>query len=169
MFAYAHGEHERRHLLRFLNKPPRYIRRGLLEKEDCALSSLLYHPEIPVNIKRNIRALLRDLDLLRDMHPFAGVNFIRKGMGYEAFLIKEAREKKRDVSEIIETLDLIADSTRKVSGYPDWLEQIDAYEAALAESSQDRGQNAVQLVTMHGAKGLEYTTVILPDVNTLTR
>ena len=165
MFAYAHGEHERRHLLRFLNKPPRYIRRGLLEKEDCDLNALLHHPEIPANIKRNIRTMLHDLDLLRDMHPFAGVNFIRKGMGYEAFLIKEAREKKRDVSEIIETLDLIADSTRKVSGYPDWLEQIDAYEAALAESSQDRGQNAVQLVTMHSAKGLEYTTVILPDVN----
>ena len=165
MFAYAHGECERRHLLRFLNKPPRYIRRTLLEKEDCDLRPLLFRPEVPVNSKRNIRALLHDLELLRDMHPFAGVNFIRKGMGYEAFLIKEARQKGRNISDILETLDLIADSTRKVSGYPDWLEQIDAYEAALAESSQDRGQDAVQLVTMHSAKGLEYTTVILPDVN----
>ena len=165
MFAYAHGERERRHLLRFLNKPQRYIRRGLLEKEDGDLGSLLRNPEVSANIKRNIRTLQHDLDLLKDMHPFAGVNFIRKGMGYESFLIKEAREKGRDVNELIETLELIADSTRKAVDYKDWLEQIEAYEAALAESGRDRGRDAVQLLTMHGAKGLEYTTVILPDVN----
>ena len=118
-----------------------------------------------MNIKKNIRTLLHDLELLKEMHPFAGVNFIRKGMGYESWLIKEARAKGRDTGEIMETLDLIADSTRQAKDYRDWLEQIESYEKALEQSTQERGQDAVQLLTMHSAKGLEYTTVILPDVN----
>ena len=109
--------------------------------------------------------LLHDLKLLGEMHPFAGVNFIRKGMGYEAWLTREARQKGKDVNEITEILDLIADSTRAVKDYRDWLEQIDAYEAALAESAVEKKDDAVQLVTMHGSKGLEYRSVILTDVN----
>ena len=165
VFAYAQGEQERRHLLRFFNKPPRYIRRGLLEEENCDLKAMLYRQDVPMNIKKNIRTLLHDLELLKEMHPFAGVNFIRKGMGYESWLIKEARAKGRDTGEIMETLDLIADSTRQAKDYRDWLEQIESYEKALEQSTQERGQDAVQLLTMHSAKGLEYTTVILPDVN----
>ena len=165
MFAYAHGSYERRHLLRFLNKPARYIRRSLLENEDCDLHALLLRNDVPLNVKGNIRRLMQDLKLLKDMHPFAGVNFIRKGMGYESYLLKEAREKGKDTTEIMEILDLIMDSTRQADDYPHWLEQIDAYEASLAKSAKEQKEDAVQLLTMHGAKGLEFTTVILTDVN----
>ena len=51
------------------------------------------------------------------MHPFAGVNFIRKGMGYEAFLIKEARENPLAAPVLKQAEALFGDLFTKLEEY----------------------------------------------------
>ena len=47
-----------------------------------------------------------------------------------------------------------------------WLEYIENYSNLCnKDESEDSNSNAVNIVTMHASKGLEWDVVILPDVN----
>ncbi|MCR5209887.1 MAG: ATP-dependent helicase [Lachnospiraceae bacterium] len=165
MFSYAHGERTRSNLLRFMNKPARYIRRCDLEEEDYSLEDLLTNPELKDYVKKNIRGLIYDLEKLKDMHPYAGINYIRKGIGYENYLLSEGKKRGKSRDDILELLDRISDTTRNVDDYFQWREWINEYDDMICESTQKKKAHGVCLTTMHGSKGLEYSLVILPDIN----
>lgn len=53
-----------------------------------------------------------DVHMLTQMQPFAAINYIRHGIGYDEFLEKYAEERKMDGQELIELLDELQDSAR---------------------------------------------------------
>ncbi len=165
MLSYAHGDKRRKHFLRFMNKPLRYIRRAALIKETVELDELLNDGGLRPAVAAGIRKLKYQLQSLGEMPTYAALMYIRKGMGYEAWARADAAEKGNDIPELEEELDFICDSAKEYDSYSEWLESIAAYEKNLEESGRDKDRDAVQLMTMHGSKGLEYSTVILPDVN----
>ncbi|MBO6260571.1 MAG: ATP-dependent helicase [Lachnospiraceae bacterium] len=199
VLAYANGKKTRENLLRFMNKPVRYIRRCdiddrinadgkgaegrgyeggkgyLRDKRDNAgrrdfgcpgyLICMLHDPEIKDYVKKNVKELIYHLDTLCGMHPFAGMNYIRKVMGYEAFMIKENEKRGIPKDETINELDEITDSAKNTDNYLHWLESIEEYEESLKNAQNEESRDGVQLMTMHGSKGLEYRMVIIPDMN----
>ncbi len=165
MLAFAHGDRSRKNFLRFMNKPLRYIRRALLTEETVDLEKLFNDKSIKPAVANQIRKLKYQLEGLEGMPVYAALMYIRKGMGYEQWARLNAAAKGRDTEELEEEFDFICDSAKAHDGYKDWLESIAVYEKELRESSREKDRDAVQLMTMHGSKGLEYKLVVLPDVN----
>ncbi|MCR5012717.1 MAG: ATP-dependent helicase [Lachnospiraceae bacterium] len=177
VLAYAEGQYTRANLLRFMNKPVRYIRRcdfgagnegyvqGDTDGNKELLSMMMADPEIKPYVKKNIRELMYHLKTLKGMHPFAAINYIRRGMGYESFMIQENAKRGISKDETVAELDELLDSAKCVDDYRHWLESIEEYSEKLKESNNEEAKDGVHLMTMHGSKGLEYRMVIIPDIN----
>ena len=165
MLAFANGERTRTHFLRFMNKPVRYLNRNLLKSADVNLRQLLQEPDLKPYVKSKLKELDYHLQVLSKMHPYAAINYIRKGIGYEDYVVREAREKKQDRSELLEIMNLLSESAKNVTNYREWCNYIEEYEAQIKRTKTTVEEDSVQLVTMHGSKGLEYKIVIIPDIN----
>lgn len=165
MLYFAHGETKREHFLRFMNKPVRYIRRDMVA-ERVDIDRMLGLPDLGKNRTALLQRLRYDLMQIRGMEPYAAVNYIRKGMGYDQWVVQRAREQRRDVIKDIELLEQLQDSAKGLESFSAWLDMIDAYQRNLQRTeAPSEEEDAVSLVTMHGSKGLEYKIVVLPDVN----
>ncbi|MBR5420688.1 MAG: ATP-dependent helicase [Lachnospiraceae bacterium] len=165
IMAYAHGEQSRKNLLRFINKPSRSIRRGWLDQESMPLSDLLSRPGLPPDTASAIRRLKEQLDYLGSLPVFAALMYIRKSMGYERWLKEDTERSGRDMQDALDTLAAVCEAAREYEDHEDWLASVAAYEKKMSESKGAENEDAVQLLTMHASKGLEYRLVILPDVN----
>lgn len=156
--------------LRIMNKPVRYIRRITVPRKPFCKEELIKNNSSEDYVIQNILDLYDNLQFLGRLNPYAAVNYIRKGIGYEAFLKKQAKEQNRDVTKDFEELDELMQLARGFETISEWLEQIQDYDVVLQEiMQQERRQqmdtDAVSMVTMHASKGLEWKVVVLPDVN----
>jgi len=164
VLAFVHGETSRENLFRFMNKPLRYIPRRILKEGPQDLHALAGTPGIAEGTRLSLLVLASDLDKIRDMAPYAAINYIAKGMGYEDHLIREAKERGTDPSDAADTLCRIRESASSFSSYREWLSGIRRYEEDLKSASSE-GSDGVRLLTMHASKGLEYRVVLIPDIN----
>jgi len=164
---FAHGKNTRDVFVRFMNKPSRYIPRLLITSNVVDINELSKRPNIKAYLRNNLRKLAYDIEQIKNLEPFAAINYIRKAFGYEKYIIGMARDKKQDAGEVLEIMDLVIESAKNMETYEQFKEFIEEYERNLNESamSTDEDTDKITLITMHGSKGLEYNTVILPDVN----
>ena len=98
------------------------------------------------------------------MSPFAAVNFIRKGVGYEEYLIEKAKEAGASYEQWKEELDGLQESAKEFETIKEWICYIEHYEERLEQAGKEK-KDAIHIVTMHASKGLEWPIVILPDIN----
>ena len=107
------------------------------------------------------------LRILRTMAPYAAINFIRNGMGYEEYLQEYARYRKIKPEELRETLDRIHESARGMKTLEEWLAYMDEYTRKLEEQAkkQDIKREGAVISTLHAVKGLEYDRVYIMNVN----
>lgn len=168
---YALYEDSAEDFLRIMNKPVRYIRRLTVPRKPFRMQELIENNRDAGYVVRNILDLYDNLHFIKGLNPFSAVNYIRKGVGYDSFLKKQAAEQGRDPSKDFEELDELMQLSKDFETIPEWLEQIQNYDAVLRElAQQERRQkqadaDAVSMVTMHASKGLEWKVVVLPDVN----
>ena len=167
---YALYEDRVEDFLRIMNKPVRYIKRISVPRSRFQMAELMGNNRSAGYVMQNIAALYDDLHFIKSLNPFSAVNFIRKGIGYEAFLKKQALEQGRDAAKEFEELDELMQLAKDFETIPDWLEQIQNYDAVMdeiarQESRRKQSEDAVSMVTMHASKGLEWKVVVLPDVN----
>ncbi len=165
ILAFASGDHSRLHFLRFMNKPVRYISRSMLG-EQVNLKSMMFSPGIKPYLQKNIEALMGQLEYISKLDMYGAVNYIRKGMGYEEYVIKEALDNGRDIADIKEVLDLVEDSARGKENYKEFLAYVEEYNRELSKAAIiDEDEDRVFIMTMHGSKGLEFKMVILPGLS----
>ena len=69
-------------------------------------------------------------------HPMLLVNFIRKGMGYEQYLIEYAQYRKIRPEELLEVLDRIQESAKGMKNLEEWENYIEDYTKKLAEQAK---------------------------------
>lgn len=167
---YALHEDSLEDFLRIMNKPVRYIKRSTVPRKPFQMRELVENNRSTGYVVQNIHDFYDNLRFIRKLNPFSAMNFIRKGVGYETFLKKQAAEQGRDASKEFEELDELMQLAKDFETIPDWLEQIQNYDAVMQEiARQDRQKqpdtDAVSMVTMHASKGLEWKVVVLPDVN----
>ena len=101
------------------------------------------------------------------MKPYAAVNYIRYGIGYENFLKEYAAYRKMDAEELISILNEIQDGAKPFETVEAWSAHIREYKKAIQEKGLSDGasKDAVTLATLHSSKGLEFEDVFLVDVN----
>lgn len=163
----ASGDRSRSTLLQVMNRPNRYIHREALASEQFSFEQLkeFYHDKDWM--QERVVALEKDLLLLGKMRPFAAINYIRKGIGYDAYIEAYAGYRQMKPDEFYEILDGLMDSAAAFDTLDRWKAHIAEYTRQLQEQSRRQREtaDAITLTTMHSAKGLEYPIVFVVDVN----
>lgn len=153
---------ERRQFFRIMNRPLRYISREAVDERADFGHMMQFYRGRP-GLQESIQRLWEDLGRIRRMPVFLAVDYIRKVMGYDGYLLeKEIGKEGRD---ILAEADLIQESAK---GCPDLARWRETLEARREEDAGQEGQapaEGVTFCTMHAAKGLEYEKVFLIDCN----
>ena len=170
LFAYLHLARERldrAEFLQVMNRPKRYIARDAIDAKVISLETLRTYYEDKDWMLDRIDRLELDLRMLKDMAPYAAVNYIRYGMNYEEYLQEYAKARRMKPEELTDILDEIQDGCRPFKTVQAWYEHLTAYKERLLEQrgKKERDPDAITLATLHSAKGLEFQEVFLVDVN----
>ena len=92
--------------------------------------------------------------------------YIRNEIGYDEFLEEYGEKRHISTEELIKVADELAELARQFDSFQDWNEHILEYTEKLrSQSVKKSDEDMLELVTMHGSKGLEYRIVFLIDVN----
>lgn len=163
----AMGSHERKDFLQIMNRPKRYISRDSLRHECVEFAAWKKEFETQPWIAERIEKLECDLKLISQMSPYASVNYIRRGIGYDEFLKEYAKYKSINEEELSDMLDEIQESAAAYKTFAEWHEHIKKYTSEVKDhaKSHEEETDAVTLSTFHSSKGLEYRNVYLIDVN----
>lgn len=163
----AQGSRERKDFLKIMNRPKRYIGRESLEELSVAFDVWMdYYKEQPW-IAERIDRLEYDIRMLSGMKPFAAMNYIRNGIGYDEFCKEYAEYRHIKAEELLEILDELQESAREYQSYDAWFLHMEEYKEELERQARAQQYNpdGVTLATLHSAKGLEYEIVYIVDVN----
>lgn len=164
----AVGSSDRSHYLRIINRPKRYISRDCFDTHAVNLEAIKDYYEDKNWMLERLDQLEYDLALLMDMRPYAAINYIRRGIGYEEYLKEYAELRKIKVDELMDILDELQDSTKEFKTHEEWFSYMERYKEELkrqAAKSRDSNTDSVTIATMHSSKGLEFNTVFIVDAN----
>ena len=163
----AAGDMSRRRFLAVMNRPNRYLSREAVYEKEVSLETLRIFYEDKEWMCDRIDLLETHLKLLRQMKPYAAVNFIRHGIGYEEYLQDYATYRRIKVEELYEILDRIQESAKGMESLKQWEDFMDEYGRKLKEQAQRQQERkeGITVSTLHSAKGLEYERVYILNVN----
>lgn len=163
----AQGSRDRADFLQIMNRPKRYISRDSLQDKIVDMGKWQVFYRAQPWIAERIDRLEYDIDVLGKMRPYAAINYIRNGIGYDEFLKEYAEYRKMNVEELIETLDELHQAAKGYKTFKEWKEHIEEYTKELIEISSKKNEikDAITLATLHSSKGLEFDTVFIVDVN----
>ena len=168
----AMGDRSRGKFLKICNRPVRYISRAAFPDEEVSFDALCsyYIRKDQAWMLERIRDFENQLQVMRTMSPYSALHYIRKGIGYDEFLTEYAKERNVNVEDWFEVLDEIQETARDKVSLTEWLSFVEGYGEMLEElqkeqkTKQKEGEG-ISLMTMHGAKGLEFTAVFIPTLN----
>ncbi len=163
----ALGEESREVLLRIANKPCRYISRTAFSGKKTSLEELEAVYEEKPWIAKRVERLREDLKIIGKRPPHQAVTYIRKAVGYDGWLAEQAKERGLEEEALFEVLEELHREAGEYGTFPEWFSHMERVREELRRQKENRrfGGRGVVLSTMHGAKGLEYRAVFLPDVN----
>lgn len=162
----AMGSRKRSDFLQIINRPKRYIGRDYLTDSEISFDNLEKYYEDKSWMIERVDRLKYDILAMASMSPYAMINYLRKGVGYDEYLDEYAGNHNMQVRELYDVMDELMESARSFNTFNEWFAYIDEYGTKLRESyaAMDK-HNAVILTTMHSSKGLEYPVVYIIDAN----
>ncbi len=156
-------------MLQIMNRPNRYITRDSLMEETVAFDvwADYFYEKKQHWVAERIEQLEADLRVLSRIGPYAAINYIRMGIGYEEFLETYAEYRRINGEHLLEVLDELQDGARQFRTYEEWFAHMEDYTRELQRQKQQQEllTDCVSLATLHSAKGLEYEKVHILDVN----
>lgn len=164
----AMGARDRGLFLQIANRPKRYLSRQVFDTQEVSFERLHVFYSDKKWIKERLEKFEYDLVTLSKMSPYAAINYIRKAIDYDSYLTEYAEFKHIKVDDLFEILDELLELAKPFSNYKEWFLHIEDYARELEEQSvkkQEKNIDAVNFVTMHGSKGLEYDIVFIVDAN----
>lgn len=183
----ASGKGTREHMLQVMNKPSRYISREVVGAGAADFGKMReYYDRIQMTeqqrreAKERLTCLEKQLLSVRGRSLRLAVSFILKGIGYEQYLKDLSRADPEKWEERRELLEWLREDAASYGNVEEWARFQEEYAQALEQdrdasgrkrkgprdrSRDGNGKPAVQLLTVHGAKGLEYDRVWIPDCN----
>lgn len=155
-------------LRRILNKPKRYIGKELLSEAETMpynlMRSFFVCPSLKKWQEEHLENLQTDLGQIRRKNPYDGLRYVRKVIGYDEYLEEFAAYRRTSAQVLWEIADEVMETAKDCADVKMFRERLEEMSRQMKEQTQQKGQErkGVQLMTMHGAKGLEFRAVFLP-------
>lgn len=170
LFAYiriAQGSRQRSDFLRIMNRPKRYISRESLDDEQVAFDVWEWFFEEQPWVAKRIQQLEHDIKMLERMNPYAAINYIRRGIGYDEFLKEYADYRRIREDDLFDVIEELHASAKEYNNFDAWFLHIEEYAEELEKIRMQKQEQreGVVLATLHSAKGLEFDHVYIVDVN----
>lgn len=163
----AMGGRQRKDFLAIMNRPNRYLSREAFYEKEMPFEILYQYYEGKEWMCDRIEKFEHDLKLMKDMTPYAAINYIRFGIGYDEYLKEYAQYRRIKVEELYDILREIQESSKGYKTYQEWFDYMEEYKEKLKEQADQIRQEreAVTISTLHSVKGLEFDRVYILDVN----
>ncbi len=164
----VNGEINRRNLLEVMNRPNRYIARDAVTSQDVSFETMRQFYCDKEWMLDRIDQLELDLRIMKNMTPYAIIQFLRKRIGYDEFLKEYAQFRKMNLTDLLETLEEIQDQAKNIKTIEEWITYVEEYSIKLKQQMNARmesGSDAISFHTMHGSKGLEFEYVFIIESN----
>ncbi len=163
----ALGERSRKLFMEIMNRPNRYIGRDSVEQGEVSFEELKKYYADKEWMQERIEQLEVDLRVIKKCAPYAAIQYIRKHIGYDDFLKEYAIKRRIKLEELMDVVHEIEERAREFKTIDGWFSHIEEYGENLRRQAEFREQptNAISLMTMHSAKGLEFHAVFVIGAN----
>lgn len=166
----AENEESDGSLRRILNKPKRYIGKDLLAEAEAMPYNLMRSLFVCPSLKRwqeeHLENLRTDLSHIHRKTPYDGLKYVRKVIGYDEYLEEFAAYRRTSAQVLWEIADEIMETAKDCADVTMFRQRLEELSSQMKEQTRKKGQKrgGVALMTMHGAKGLEFRAVFLPSL-----
>lgn len=166
----AENEESDSALRRILNKPKRYIGKELLSEAETMpynlMRSFFVCPSLKKWQEEHLENLRTDLGQIRRKTPYDGLKYIRKVIGYDEYLEEFAAYRRTSAQVLWEIADEVMETAKDCANAKMFRDRLEEMSRQMKEQTRKKGQQrtGVALMTMHGAKGLEFQAVFLPTL-----
>lgn len=156
----SQGDLEKKHFLRIANRPNRYIGRDSLQEERVTYETLRNFYCDKSWMQDRIDQLEWDMKMIQEQTPYAAIQYIRGHIGYDEFLKEYGEYRQTAPDKWLEALDEVQELSKACATIPEWITHVEEREKRKEQKKAAAGEG-VSLLTMHGAKGLEFDTVFI--------
>lgn len=156
----AMGSCSRNDYLRVINKPMRYITRSYIT-DPFDMQSLKRIYNCNEAMIGRINDFEMDMNMIKNMSPFAAINYIRKKIGYDRYIDEYIYEHRLNREDIYGVISRLQNEALRYISIGEWIHRVARIENDSKNEMQEKG---VHFITMHGSKGLEYRVVFIVDV-----
>lgn len=160
----ASGKRDRKFFLDIMNCPKRYLSRESVERAVVSFDDMRNFYLDKDWMQDRIDTFEQDIIMMRGKSPYAAIQYVRKKIGYDEYLREYAQARRVSPEDLQEILLEIQEKSKEFSDMEAWFAYLDEYARELAaQKKRERSdrREGVQLMTMHGAKGLEFDTVFI--------
>ena len=174
MMAYlqlAAGKRDRSLFLTICNRPLRYLARNSMENRQLNFEDLRKFYCDKDWMLDIIDQFDVDVRMMKNMAPYAAIQYIRKKIGYDDFLKEYAEKHQIPWKQLMNVMTELEERSKNFKSYDEWEIHIAKYTQELEEQQakarkiKGERENKVQLMTIHSAKGLEFEDVFVIHAN----
>lgn len=174
MMAYlqlAAGKRDRSLFLTICNRPLRYLARNSMENRQVNFEDLRKFYCDKDWMLDIIDQFDVDVRMMKNMAPYAAIQYIRKKIGYDDFLKEYAEKHQISWKQLMDVIAELEERSKNFKSYDEWEIHIAKYTQELEEQQakarkiKGERENKVQLMTIHSAKGLEFEDVFVIHAN----
>ena len=166
-FSLILGRRDRRYFFDIMNCPKRYISRESLENPEGSFEEMRRFYCDKDWMQDRIDQFEWDIQMMEQKTPFAAIQYIRRKIGYDEYLKEYAKSRRINEEDLFEILYEIEEKAKEFRTIEEWFDYVEQYTLALKmqKEKEKTAQDAVSLMTMHGAKGLEFDAVFIIQSN----
>ena len=174
MMAYlqlAAGKRDRSLFLTICNRPLRYLARNSMENRQVNFEDLRKFYCDKDWMLDIIDQFDVDVRMMKNMAPYAAIQYIRKKIGYDDFLKEYAEKHQISWKQLMDVMAELEERSKNFKSYDEWEIHLAKYTQELEEQQakarkiKGERENKVQLMTIHSAKGLEFEDVFVIHAN----
>lgn len=165
--AMAMGDCRRGTILCVINHPERGIGREGMEEGQVSLTALAQSYEACGQRREadRLRKLASQLKQVSKMSPYLAIGMVRKVVGYDRYLRERAGKNRLLYEEWERGVGLLQEEAKQFVRIEDWISYMGSQKRMQPPGRVSWEGDGVRLMTLHAAKGLEFSRVFIPDVN----
>lgn len=152
----------RRDFYRIMNRPDRGLIRTPVMRETFTMQELTEWYDSAH--QEPIRELAGMVQFAQGLDLYAAVRYLYRRSGYADFLREYAIRNWDDYEEYEQLLGLFLETIRDMKTLQDWKWFVKQVEECERSRPEEETEQCIQVMTYHGAKGLEFDRVILPEL-----